>query len=64
MTGVPKEEREGEKSPKARVASIMQKLDVNKDNYLSLDEFINGAITDEKIQKILIDPLFYCRSDY
>ena len=61
ITGVPESERKGKGSPKARVETIMESLDANKDNYLSLDEFLNGAIGDERIRVLLVDPLFYCR---
>jgi hypothetical protein len=64
ITGVPPSERKENNSPKARVDIIMESLDVNKDNYLSLSEFIDGSINDESIRKILIDPLFYCKIDF
>ena len=54
-------ERKGPNSPKARVDFIMESLDTNKDNYLSLSEFIDGSISDEYNRKILVDPLFYCK---
>ncbi len=38
----------------------MERIDSNKDNYLSLDEFIEGSLNDALVKKTLIDPLFNC----
>ena len=61
ITGVPESERKGGNSPKERVQTIMEALDVNKDNYLSLSEFLDGSLNDKKIHALLVDPLYYCR---
>jgi|688.fasta_scaffold1566715_1 hypothetical protein len=61
ITGVPESERKGTGSPRVRVETIMESLDTNKDNYLSLEEFLAGSVNDERIRSLLVDPLFYCR---
>ena len=55
---MPIESRKGDKSPRAYVENLMVRLDVNKDNVISLNEFVDGCINDPTIKQFLLDPLF------
>lgn len=58
LSGVPEEERYGDNLPKKRVENLMQRMDKNKDNVISLNEFVDGCVSDQSIKQFLIDPLF------
>ena len=60
MVGIPKNERTGSKSPKIIVDSMIERMDLNRNNVLELDEFIEGCLNNETIRKVLIDPMFNC----
>lgn len=47
------EERKGENSPPERVKAIMQKLDTDKNGYLTEDEFVNGCLNDPILRALL-----------
>lgn len=40
-------------TPQARTEKIFEKMDVNKDNVLTKDEFINGCLNDECLYQML-----------
>ncbi|XP_064607476.1 neuronal calcium sensor 2-like [Liolophura sinensis] len=40
-------------TPEARTEKIFEKMDVNKDNVLTKDEFINGCLNDECLYQML-----------
>lgn len=58
INGIPKESRVGENSPVNRVDTIMRRLDTNHDGHLSVDEFIDGCLSDDLMRQFLIKPLF------
>jgi hypothetical protein len=58
LNGVPESEREGENAPAAHVDVLMKRLDVNNDNFLSLDEFVEGCMQNEGVRKFLVDSIF------
>ena len=58
LSGIPVDKRIGEHSPKIHVESIMSRLDVNKDNVISLNEFVDGCVNDSTIKQFLLEPLF------
>ena len=60
LTGVPENERKGDRSPRAIVEATMRKMDRNGDSVLEMDEFVNGCLEDDIVRKILIDPMFNC----
>ena len=58
LSGISPENRKGDQSPKTHVESIMVRLDLNKDNVISLNEFVEGCVNDPSIKQFLLDPLF------
>ncbi len=42
----------------SRIDNIIKRLDINNDNFLSIDEFIDGCLSDEMVKEVLINPLF------
>jgi hypothetical protein len=42
----------------SRIDNIIKKLDINNDNFLSIDEFFDGCLSDEMVKEVLINPLF------
>ncbi|CAF1552242.1 unnamed protein product [Didymodactylos carnosus] len=50
-------EKKGEFAPKKRVQQIFDRIDTNKDKYVSRDEFLKGCQNDEQIRIMLAPTL-------
>jgi len=58
LNGIPESERTGANSPAARADEVMNVLDINHDQSISEEEFLDGCLKAENVRKAIIEPLF------
>ena len=56
-------DKKGRNNPKKHIEQIFSRIDSDRDNYVSKEEFMNGCKTDEQIRAILA-PHYWCISTH